>query len=222
MQAYYLHESSVGRVTGSDEGSGGTSRNLESGGNGGVFGAADRGPRRRDAGRAPEARDENAGNHDEDPGDRDEDSEGVGQGPRRRDLAAMMVPLGRALMRAEEPVLAANGLTMWAYSVLLALGGQPARSQAALAAQIGADKTRLIPILDDLQQRALIERHPDPADRRSHLLEVTPEGRRTAARTQQEIQRREEDLLAHLPAPDRATFLRALDVLSARIREEPS
>ena len=134
----------------------------------------------------------------------------------------MMVPLGRALMRAEEPVLAANGLTMWAYSVLLALGGRPARSQAALAAQIGADKTRLIPILDDLQQRALIERRPDPADRRSHLLEVTPEGRRAAAETQQEIQRREEDLLARLPPQDRQTFLDALDVLSAQIREQPS
>ena len=134
----------------------------------------------------------------------------------------MMVPLGRALMRAEEPVLAANGLTMWAYAVLLALGGQPARSQAALAAQIGADKTRLIPILDDLQQRGLIERHPDPADRRSHLLSVTPAGRRTSTRTQEEIQHQEEALLAELPPPDRETFLRALDVLSARIREQPS
>jgi DNA-binding MarR family transcriptional regulator len=134
----------------------------------------------------------------------------------------MMVPLGRALMRAEEPVLAANGLTMWGYSVLLALGGQPARSQAALAAQIGADKTRLIPILDDLQERGLIERHPDPVDRRSHLLEVTPEGRRASRKTQQEIQHREEGLLAELPGQDRETFLHALDVLSARIREQPS
>ena len=134
----------------------------------------------------------------------------------------MMVPLGRALMRAEEPVLAANGLTMWAYAVLLALGGHPARSQAALAAQIGADKTRLIPILDDLQQRGLIERHPDPADRRSHLLSVTPAGRRTSTRTQEEIQHQEEALLAELPPQDRETFLRALDVLSARIREQPS
>jgi MarR family transcriptional regulator, organic hydroperoxide resistance regulator len=134
----------------------------------------------------------------------------------------MMVPLGRALMRAEEPVLEASGLTMWAYSVLLALRSQPARSQAALAAQIGADKTRLIPILDDLQQRGLIERRPDPADRRSRLLSATPEGYRISARTQREIQRREESLLAHIPPQDRETFLRSLDVLSARIREQPS
>jgi MarR family transcriptional regulator, organic hydroperoxide resistance regulator len=134
----------------------------------------------------------------------------------------MMVPLGRALMRAEEPVLKANGLTMWAYSVLLALRSQPARSQAALAAQIGADKTRLIPVLDDLQQRGLIERHPDPADRRVHLLALTSRGRLTCASTQAEIQRQEDGLLAQLPPGDRDAFLRALDVLSAPIREQPS
>ena len=134
----------------------------------------------------------------------------------------MIVPLGRALARAEEPVLAAHGLTMWGYVVLLALAGQPARSQATLAAQIRADKTRLIPVLDDLQERALIERHPDPADRRVHLLAVTPAGRSTAAQAQQEIQRQEDELLAQLPPEDRAPFLRALDVLSARIREQPS
>ncbi|HEY0717730.1 MAG TPA: MarR family transcriptional regulator, partial [Streptosporangiaceae bacterium] len=82
----------------------------------------------------------------------------------------MIVPLGRALTRAEEPVLAAHGLTTWGYMVLLALAGRPARTQAALAAQIGADKTRLIPVLDGLQHHGLIERRPDPADRRARLL----------------------------------------------------
>ena len=141
---------------------------------------------------------------------------------RPRDLAALMAPLARALVRAEEPVLAANGLTMWAYAVLLALAAQPARSQAALAEQIGADKTRLIPILDDLQKRGLIERYPDPADRRSHLLAATPEGRRTSAKTQAGIQRQEDRLLAALPPEDQAALFRALHVLSARIREQPS
>ena len=150
------------------------------------------------------------------------DSGGPERARRPRDLAALMAPLARDLIRAEEPVLAANGLTMWAYAVLLALTAQPARSQAALAGQIGADKTRLIPILDDLQKRGLIERYPDPADRRSHLLAATPEGRRTSAKTQQEIQDQEDELLAHLSREDRAALFRALQVLSAQFREQPS
>ncbi|HEX3753266.1 MAG TPA: MarR family winged helix-turn-helix transcriptional regulator [Streptosporangiaceae bacterium] len=141
--------------------------------------------------------------------------------PRPRDLAAMMAPLVRSLVRAEEPALAAHGLTMWGYSVLLALRDRPAGSQAALAAHIGADKTRLIAILDDLQQRGLIERHPDPADRRSHRLAITPDGRLTCTNTQLEIQRQEDGRLAQLPLADRDAFLRALEVLTERKGEEP-
>jgi MarR family transcriptional regulator, organic hydroperoxide resistance regulator len=133
----------------------------------------------------------------------------------------MMAPLARSLIRAEGPVLAAHGLAMWGYSVLLALRDRPARSQAALAAHIGADKTRLIATLDDLQERGLIERYPDPADRRVHLLAVTLEGRRAAAETQAQIQRQEDEFLAQLPPADRAVFLRSLEVLSRQKREDP-
>ncbi|GAB2957647.1 MarR family transcriptional regulator [Amycolatopsis acidiphila] len=133
----------------------------------------------------------------------------------RPDLAAMIVPLGRALMRAEEPILREHGLAMWAYSVLLALREQDTRTQAALAERIGADKTRLIPVLDDLQDRGLIERHPDPADRRVRLLAITPAGRRLAAKTQAAIQRDEEERLAKLDPDDREAFLRALRTLAA-------
>ena len=44
------------------------------------------------------------------------------------------------------------GVSMWGYSVLLALDRSAIRTQAALAEAIGADKTRIIAILDELQQ----------------------------------------------------------------------
>ncbi|MER0479695.1 MarR family transcriptional regulator [Streptomyces sp. Edi2] len=135
--------------------------------------------------------------------------------PARPDLAAMIVPLGRALMAAEQPVLDAHGLTMWAYSVLLHLDETPIRTQAALAEAIRADKTRIIAVLDDLETRELIHRQPDPADRRVRLLSLTPEGRRLRDRVQSAIQQGEERLLAQLPAADRAGFLRGLQALSA-------
>lgn len=133
----------------------------------------------------------------------------------RPDLAAMIVPLGRALIRAEEPILREQGLTMWAYSVLLALREQQTRTQAALAERIRADKTRLIPVLDELQDRGLIERHPDPADRRVRLLAITLEGRRLVSKTQAAIQHNEEKRLARLDPADRKAFLRALQALAA-------
>jgi len=100
---------------------------------------------------------------------------------RRPDLAAMIAPLLRELIAAEEPVLDAHGLTMWGYAVLLALDRSSMRTQAALAGAIGADKTRIIRTLDDLQHDGYIERRPDPDDRRSSFAVITPAGRRRLA-----------------------------------------
>ncbi|MEU2503444.1 MarR family transcriptional regulator [Streptomyces sp. NPDC007863] len=133
---------------------------------------------------------------------------------RRPDLAAMVVPLGRALMAAERPVLDAHGLTMWAYAVLLHLDEAPIRTQAALAEAIGADKTRIIGVLDALAERELIHRVPDPKDRRVRLLSLTPEGRRVRDTAQSAIQENEERLLAGLSTRDREGFLRALRALT--------
>ncbi len=132
----------------------------------------------------------------------------------------MIAPLARGLMAAERPILESHGVSMWAYSVLLALGRGPARGQGVLAEEIGADKTRIIPILDDLQERGLIERRPDPADRRAKLLALTPEGRALADAAQADIQAMEEGLLGRLPAADRRGFLNSLITLAALPREE--
>ncbi|MEU4623426.1 MarR family winged helix-turn-helix transcriptional regulator [Actinoplanes sp. NPDC023801] len=132
----------------------------------------------------------------------------------RPDLAEMIGPLGRTLLAIEAPILQANGLAMWAYAVLLHLGEQPVRTQNALADGIGADRTRIIKILDDLTARGLIRRWPDPADRRVRLLAITDEGRRLRDATRTAIQAAEEELLARLTPPEREAFLSALRKLS--------
>jgi DNA-binding MarR family transcriptional regulator len=131
--------------------------------------------------------------------------------PRRDDLAAMLHPLLRDLVATELPILAAHDVSMWGYGVLSALDQSPVRTQAALADAIGADKTRIIPTLDELQQRGYIERRPDPDDRRVRLLEITPAGRDVQNAVQAEIQRAEERWLSELTAQERKVFLRALD-----------
>jgi DNA-binding MarR family transcriptional regulator len=126
----------------------------------------------------------------------------------------MLAPLVRDMVAAELPVLEAHGVSMWGYSVLVALDRSAIRTQAALAEAIGADKTRIIAILDELQDKGLIERVADPEDRRARLLAITKEGRRLKDAVQTEIQRGEERWLGTLSGPDRATFLRVLQELS--------
>ena len=103
---------------------------------------------------------------------------------------------------------------MWGYVVLLALDETPMRSQAVLAQAIGADKTRIIPTLDDLQDRGYIERTPDPADRRVRLLSITAAGRRLKDAVQADIQRGEEQWLGELSADERRVFLSVLKRLA--------
>ena len=136
------------------------------------------------------------------------------RGAKRPDLAAMLAPLLREMIAAELPVLDEHGLSMWGYSVLLALDGSPVRTQAALAETIGADKTRIIPVLDELQDQGYLERRADPDDRRVRLLEITDSGRAVKDATQAAIQRGEERWLQELSAPDRRVFVRALQQLT--------
>jgi len=134
----------------------------------------------------------------------------------RRDLAAMFAPLTRALIAREEPVLHAHDISMWGYIVLTALAEQPVRTQAALAQAINADKSRIISVLDELQERGLIHRQPDETDRRVHLLSLTPAGDRLRRSVESAIRHREEQVLATLPPADRDAFLRSLKALYER------
>ena len=131
----------------------------------------------------------------------------------RRDLAAMFAPLTRKLIAREEPVLLAHDISMWGYIVLTALVEQPVRTQAALAQAIHADKSRIISVLDELQERGLIQRQPDEADRRVHLLSLTPAGDQLRRAVEADIRHREEQVLAVLPPADREVFLRSLKFL---------
>ena len=75
-------------------------------------------------------------------------------------------------------------------------------------------------MLDDLQERRLIDRQPDETDRRVHLLSLTPAGDQLRRSVQAGIRRGEEQVLAMLPPADREAFLRSLKVLYERFRQE--
>jgi len=130
----------------------------------------------------------------------------------------MLHPLLRDLVAAELPILEAHDVSMWGYVVLNALDQSPVRTQAALAEAIGADKTRIIPTLDELQQKGYIERRPDPEDRRVRLLEIRPSGREVKDAVQADIQRGEGRWLSALTAQEREVFLRALERMNRVVR----
>ena len=85
---------------------------------------------------------------------------------------------------------------------------------AALATAIGHDKSRLIPLLDQLEHDGLIVREQDPADRRHRRVRLTRQGESRLAAVQAEVRAMEDDLLADLSATDRRALLRILTHLA--------
>jgi DNA-binding MarR family transcriptional regulator len=133
----------------------------------------------------------------------------------REDLGALFARVSRRLIAAERPLLERHGLTMWGYIALSRVAAAPASTQLALARDIGYDKTRLIALLDALAADGLVERGPDPADRRAHVVRITPKGARRHAAAVADIRAMEEELLGALSATERRALLAALPKLAA-------
>ncbi|KXF56487.1 hypothetical protein AXA44_34495 [Rhodococcus sp. SC4] len=102
-----------------------------------------------------------------------------------------------------------QGGSMRAHLVLSALIHEPGRSQLALGAALGLDKTTLMTLVDRLERQGLVVRKPDPADRRVRVPEITDTGRALHARVVPAMQAVECELLGIL-SPAEQDALRAI------------
>jgi DNA-binding MarR family transcriptional regulator len=108
-------------------------------------------------------------------------------------------------------VSAALGLSFARIRALRRLAAQP-HTLRELAARLLADPPYVTLIVDDLEQRGLVQRTPHPQDRRAKLVQLTDAGRAAAARADA-ILDRPPDALRQLPAEDLTTLLHILERL---------
>jgi DNA-binding MarR family transcriptional regulator len=99
------------------------------------------------------------------------------------------------LMLAEHTAdaLRPYGLSGRELAVLLVLSGQEPASQQQAAGRLGIDRTTMVAFVDALENRGLVERHPDANDRRRNVVVLTKAGRdtlRDATRASDEAERR--------------------------------
>lgn len=94
-------------------------------------------------------------------------------------------------------------------------------SQLALANRLGVDRTVMTYLLDDLEHAGLVERRPDPADRRARQVLITDAGRAALADCGARLRQVEDRLLAAL-APHEATAFRDMIGRVARAAQVPS
>jgi DNA-binding MarR family transcriptional regulator len=91
----------------------------------------------------------------------------------------------------------------WHYAALVALRESGPASQAELSRRTGVYRSDLVAVLNELAERGLVERTPDPGDRRRNVITITSQGRQHLRRLDKLISELQEDLLAPLTQPER-------------------
>lgn len=100
------------------------------------------------------------------------------------------------------------------YLVLATIGQGESSTQLALAQHLGVDRTMMTYLLDDLEGAGLVERRPDPADRRARRVVLTEAGRTRLDELRCNLHLAEARLLEPLPEQQRATLRTLLQRLA--------
>ncbi|MET9030370.1 MarR family transcriptional regulator [Nocardia sp. NPDC004168] len=103
--------------------------------------------------------------------------------------------------------LAPYGIDGRELGVLSVLAGREPTSQQQAAQRLGIDRTTMVAMLDTLEGKGLVARHPDANDRRRNVVELTHAGQDTLRRATKASDAAEREFLAQL-GPQAAQQLR--------------
>jgi len=104
-------------------------------------------------------------------------------------------------------VLAPADLRPAEYAALTTLDSEPGIDQRRRAARVAIDKMSASQLIERLQERGLVTRHVDPADRRARLLQLTPKGLALRRRLQPAALAAQDRILAPLRPEERPVLI---------------
>jgi DNA-binding MarR family transcriptional regulator len=99
-----------------------------------------------------------------------------------------------------------TGLHPYHHGILTVLGERSSETQGAIADALGYDRGQLVGLLDELEERGLVERRRDPNDRRRHIVSLTANGEKTHRRLRALSEEIEDEFLSPLSPEERANL----------------
>jgi MarR family transcriptional regulator, lower aerobic nicotinate degradation pathway regulator len=123
--------------------------------------------------------------------------------------------LGMEIKESYREAFEAAGASPFHYSVLAVLEESPRETQATIADSLGYDRSWLVGLLDEIEEKGLIERRRDPADRRRHVVTLLPAGKQQLAELRAVSKRVEDKFLSSLDPEQRASLHELLLQLTA-------
>jgi len=127
-------------------------------------------------------------------------------------LAVLLAKLSKTVYRKSEEALPGVGIKDYLALRNLDERGVP---QQRLAECLGMDENNLVLLLNGLEEAGSIARRRDPDDRRRHIVEITPRGKKVLERAERGMDKLEQELLTALSPSERA----ALKQLVRRVLE---
>jgi DNA-binding MarR family transcriptional regulator len=109
--------------------------------------------------------------------------------------------------RSNEELLGMHMRLLMGLSYLRDHDGSP---QQELGDALCMDANNVVLLLNELEDLGHIARRRDPQDRRRHLVDLTPQGRRALASAEREQESIEDEVLEPLDPEERATLWRLL------------
>jgi DNA-binding MarR family transcriptional regulator len=125
-------------------------------------------------------------------------------------LLPLLEHLARVGRRAGESSLMPGGLRPRHLIALKLLSEHGPASQQGLAESLSLDPSNVVGLLNELEERELITRRRDPADRRRHIVELSPRGEEELGLAYARLRLVEDDLFRALSAEERATLYELL------------
>ena len=136
----------------------------------------------------------------------------------KRQLIAQLVESSRLLRNYIDHRAKTCGTTRAQWIVLFRLRQQEGLSQVDLADVLELQPISLVRLLDRLVEHGLLERRPDPRDRRANQLFLTPSGRRLVDDLDSLRDSIATDVLHDVPAEALQTSLKTLVDIKERIK----
>jgi DNA-binding MarR family transcriptional regulator len=121
-------------------------------------------------------------------------------------LLPLLEHLARVGRHAGEASLQPGGLRPRHLIALRLLSEQGPASQQGLADSLSLDPSNVVGLLNELEERGLITRRREPADRRRHIVELSPRGGDELCLAYTRLRFVEDDLFSALSADERVTL----------------
>jgi DNA-binding MarR family transcriptional regulator len=134
-----------------------------------------------------------------------------------RGVAFNLSSVGYAVSKGFKEILEPFELHPREFAVLRAVGFQEGQSQQALGDRLQIPRSRMVSIVDELEARGFLERHPNPADRRVREIHLTAAGRNALEQAFEQAVAYERQVAGPLDADERERLLGLLERISANL-----